>query len=103
MLFEIPQRTDPMVKMAMAEENTRRVPYRSAIQPPTGMKTARLKVELERTAFMLRGATLSASAIAGTAVFRMVVSSASMKTAMATSHGKSLLTELWGESWGGIG
>ena len=44
MLFEIPQRTDPAVKMPIADENTRRVPYRSAIQPLTGMKTARLKV-----------------------------------------------------------
>ena len=44
MLFEIPQRIDPIVKMPMAEENTRRVPYRSAIQPLTGMNTARLKV-----------------------------------------------------------
>ena len=52
---------------------------------------------------MLRGATSSASAIAGTAVFRMVVSSASIKTAMATNHGKSRLTELLGKSWGGIG
>jgi hypothetical protein len=52
---------------------------------------------------MLRGATLSASAIAGTAVFGMVVSSASMKTAIATSHGKRFLMESLGEGWGAIG
>src|SRR5580658_3432341 len=39
---------------------------------------------------MLSGATPSASAIAGTAVLRMVVSSDSMKNATATSHGSSL-------------
>ena len=44
MLVESPQRIDPSVNMPIAEENTRRVPYRSAIQPLTGMKTARLKV-----------------------------------------------------------
>jgi hypothetical protein len=47
---------------------------------------------------MLSGATSSAAAIAGTAVFRMVVSSASMNTAMATSQGKRRLTESLGES-----
>src|SRR5208283_859296 len=38
---------------------------------------------------MLSGATPRARAIAGTAVFRIVVSSASMKNATATSHGSS--------------
>jgi hypothetical protein len=42
---------------------------------------------------MLSGATLSASAIAGTAVLRMVVSSDSMKNATATSQGKSRFVE----------
>ena len=37
---------------------------------------------------MLRGATWRAEEIAGTAVFRIVVSSDSMKKATATSHGK---------------
>ena len=40
---------------------------------------------------MLRGATLSAAAMVGTAVFRIVVSSDSMKNATATSHGNSRL------------
>src|SRR3989442_2502856 len=52
---------------------------------------------------MLSGATLSAAATVGTAVFRMVVSSASMKKATATSHGTSRLTESSGEGGGGIG
>ena len=38
---------------------------------------------------MLRGATPSALAIVGTAVFRIVVSSDSMKKATATSHGNN--------------
>src|SRR5437870_4318585 len=52
---------------------------------------------------MLSGATLSAAATVGTAVFRMVVSSASMKKATATSHGSSRLTDSSGEGRGGIG
>ena len=44
MLLEMPQRNEPSVKMPMADENTRRVPNRSAIQPLIGMKTARLNV-----------------------------------------------------------
>jgi hypothetical protein len=41
---------------------------------------------------MLKGATPSALAMAGTAVFRMVVSSACMKNATATSQGKKRFT-----------
>src|SRR5882672_8073279 len=52
---------------------------------------------------MLSGATLSAAATVGTAVFRMVVSSASMKKATATSHGSIRLTDSSGEDRGGIG
>jgi hypothetical protein len=37
---------------------------------------------------MFRGETWSAAEMAGTAVFRIVVSSDSMKNATATSHGK---------------
>ena len=44
MFVERPQRSDPRVKRAIAEANTRRVPKRSAIHPLTGMKTARLRV-----------------------------------------------------------
>src|SRR5271170_2720198 len=47
---------------------------------------------------MLSGATLRASEIAGTAVFRIVVSSDSMKNATATSHGKSRLLAVDGEN-----
>ncbi len=43
---------------------------------------------------MLSGATLRALAIAGTAVFKMVVSSDSMKNAMATSHGNNRLLDV---------
>ncbi len=40
---------------------------------------------------MLRGGTFSAWAIAGTAVFKIVVSSASMKNPTATSQGSRRL------------
>lgn len=43
---------------------------------------------------MLSGATLSALAIAGTAVFKIVVSSDSMKNAIATSHGNNRLLDV---------
>ena len=46
---------------------------------------------------MLSGVTLSASEMPGTAVFRIVVSSDSMKNATATSHGNSRLLEFSGE------
>jgi hypothetical protein len=63
---------------------------------------------------MLSGVTFSASEIAGTAVFRIVVSNDSMKNATATSHGKSRLAEadgtagsegIWpeGGEWDGLG
>jgi hypothetical protein len=48
---------------------------------------------------MLRGVTWSAAEIAGTAVFRMVVSRDSIKNATATSHGKRRL--LAPEGWNG--
>src|ERR1035437_11016850 len=89
MLLDIPQRNEPSVKMPIAEAKTRRVPNLSAIQPLMGMKTARLSVKLASTAFMLSGATPSAEAIVGTAVFRIVVSNDSMKNATAISHGNS--------------
>ena len=41
---------------------------------------------------MLSGVTASAFAIAGTAVLRIVVSSACMKKATATSHGRKPFT-----------
>jgi len=65
------------------DANTRSVSDRSASQPLIGMNTARLKVSLDSAAFRPSGATLSASAMAGTAVFKIVVSSDSMKNAMA--------------------
>lgn len=42
---------------------------------------------------MLKGPTLRAAEIAGTAVFRMVVSRDSMNSATATSQGKSRLLD----------
>ena len=41
-LVERPHSAEPSVKIATAAQNTRRVPSRSAIQPLTGMNTARL-------------------------------------------------------------
>jgi hypothetical protein len=45
---------------------------------------------------MLNGATFKAAAMAGTAVFKMVVSRDSMKNATATSHGKRRLLDVPG-------
>jgi len=44
MLRESPHSSDPAVNSPIALANTRRVPKRFAIQPLTGMKTARLRV-----------------------------------------------------------
>src|SRR5580658_7566547 len=54
---------------------------------------------------MLRGAMPRAEEMAGTAVFRMVVSSDSIKNATATSHGRRRLLEAsgWGVSEGALG
>src|SRR2546430_16232723 len=49
---------------------------------------------------MLSGATASAFAMAGTAVFRIVVSSDSMKKATATSQGNNRFTDLTGAAGG---
>ena len=43
-LSDRPHRTDASVNSATANANTRRVPYLSAIQPLTGMPTARLRM-----------------------------------------------------------
>ena len=43
-LVDSPHSIEPRVKTPIAEANTRRVPNRSAIQPLTGMNTARLSV-----------------------------------------------------------
>src|SRR5881628_2380491 len=51
-------------------------------------------------AFMLSGATASAFAMAGTAVFRIVVSSDSMKKATATSHDNNRFTDSPGAAGG---
>ena len=42
-LVDNPHRAEPVAKIAIATQNTRRVPSRSAIHPLTGMKTARLR------------------------------------------------------------
>src|ERR1043165_8149630 len=49
---------------------------------------------------MLSGATASAFAMAGTAVFRIVVSSDSMKKATATSQGNNRFTDVSGAAGG---
>src|ERR1017187_5501149 len=49
---------------------------------------------------MLSGTTLRASAMAGTAVFRIVVSNDSIKNATATSHGNNCLPDVCDEGAG---
>ena len=68
---------------------------RSAIQPLTRMRR-RGWAWLDGN-FMESGTTPSASAIVGTAVLRIVVSSASIRNATATIHGSVRLTE--GSTW----
>ena len=41
-LFAMPQRTEPVVKTISASTKIRRAPKRSANQPLTGMKTAKV-------------------------------------------------------------
>ena len=90
MLLEMPQRNDPSVNRPIAEANTRRVPNRSAIQPLMGMKHGEAQRVAGQHRFHAERRDLeSAAAMAGTAVFRIVVSSDSMKKATATSHGNS--------------
>ena len=60
--------------------------------PAHGVSVIALQSD-KHDAFMLSADTSSASAMVGTAVFRIVVSSASMKKATATSHGNSRLPE----------
>ena len=43
-LMDSPHRIEEIVKMVTALPNTRRVPNPSAIQPLTGMQTARLRI-----------------------------------------------------------
>jgi hypothetical protein len=52
---------------------------------------------------MLRGTTPRAEEMAGTAVFRIVVSSDSIKRATATSHGSSRLEAAVGSTGDGSG
>ncbi len=44
MFVDRPHSREPSVKSPIADEKTRRVPKRSAIQPLMGMNTARLRV-----------------------------------------------------------
>src|ERR1700733_7577181 len=102
MSLDIPHRNEPSVNSPIAEAKTRRVPKRAAIQPLMGIKTARARVYPASPDFMLSGVPLRAAEMVGTAVFRIVVSSDSMKNATATSHGNSRLLA-WVDPGGGDG
>ncbi len=60
-----PHSADPAVKIAIAEQNTMRVPSRSAIQPLTGMNTARLSKYVVITRLSRSGFCPRLFAIAG--------------------------------------
>src|SRR5882724_11814963 len=82
-----PQRTEPIVKITIAARKTVRAPNRSAIQPLTGMKTARLSRYEVIARLSLIGSSPSDLAIAGSAVEMTVASSISMKSAQPTIIG----------------
>jgi hypothetical protein len=93
MLVDIPQRNEPKVN----RRSRTQTPAAFRIDPPPaadGNEDSEAQCVADSTAFMLSGATLSASAMAGTAVFKIVVSSDSMKNATATSHGNSRLLDV---------
>ena len=83
-----PHNIDDSTNSATALENTRRVPKRSAIQPLTGMHSARLRMYAVTADFRLSGVTFRLAAIDGMAVLTMVESSCSMNSALATTQGR---------------
>ena len=80
------QASEPAENSTTAATNTRRVPNRSASQPDAGMSMATASAYDATTACMRSGDSPRLTAIDGSAVLTMVVSSICMKAAVATSH-----------------
>src|SRR6185312_1198673 len=108
--LERPQNTEPKVKMPIAEQNTKRAPKRSAIQPLIGMKIARLIRYEVIAALICDGDTWKLAAIWGSEVEMMEESSPSMKKAPAmtvgtireicAAGGSRFAASNWRDRWG---
>ena len=86
-LSAMPHSAEPPAKISTAAQNTRRAPNRSAIQPLTGMNTARLSRYAVITRLSRSGVSPRLFAIAGIATAIIVESSPSMKKAQPTISG----------------
>src|SRR3954452_14628100 len=89
-LSAIPHSAEPPAKISTAAQNTRRDPKRSAIQPLTGMNTARLSRYAVITRLSRSGVSPRLFAIAGIATAIIVESSPSMKKAQPTISGMTM-------------
>src|SRR6202048_4791770 len=96
------QPIDPTMKTAIATENTRRAPKRSAVQPLAGMKTASDKRYEVIASFSVSGLVPMSAAIARSEVAITVESTFSMNRAVATMRGirRSLVIEIRGGRMG---
>src|SRR5712691_7835987 len=81
------QPIEPTMKTAMAIENTRRAPNRSAVQPLAGMNTASDNRYEVMASFSVSGLVPISAAIAGSEVAITVESMFSMDRAVATMSG----------------
>src|SRR5215213_10256856 len=86
-LSAIPHSAEPPAKISTAAQNTRRAPNRSAIQPLTGMNTARLSRYTVITRLSRSGVSPRLFPIAGIATAIIVESRPSMKKAQPTISG----------------
>ena len=83
----MPQQTEPRVKTRIAARNTVRAPNRSAVQPDSGMKIARLRRYEVMARLSRSGSSSSAAAMRGIATAITVESTFCMKSAPATISG----------------
>src|SRR3954454_20481569 len=89
-LSAMPHSAEPPAKISTAAQNTRRAPNRSAIQPLTGMNTAKLSRYAVITRLSRSGVSPRLFAIAGIATAIIVESSPSIKKAQPTISGMTM-------------
>src|SRR5439155_1853876 len=90
-----PHSAEPPANSRTAAQNTRRAPNRSAIQPLTGMNTARLNRYVVITRLRRSGLSPRLRAIAGIDTAIIVESSPSMKKAQPTTSGIRTRSRGW--------
>src|SRR5439155_2219934 len=90
-----PHRAEPPANKSTAAQNTRRAPKRSAIQPLTGMNTARLNRYVVITRLRRSGLSPRLFAIAGIDTAIIVESSPSIKKAQPTISGIKMRSRGW--------